>query len=58
MIIIILGQRLCASDKVIIPGAGTYEERGYIYSKVAGIVKFIKEENVCIKMTTFSFYSF
>lgn len=49
IIIIVLGQRLCASDKVIIPGAGTYEERGYIYSKVSGIVKFIKEENVRIK---------
>ncbi|XP_043675985.1 exosome complex component CSL4 [Vespula pensylvanica] len=39
------GQRLCASDKVVIPGAGTYEERGYIYSKLVGVVKFITEEN-------------
>ncbi|KAK2586298.1 hypothetical protein KPH14_001548 [Odynerus spinipes] len=44
-IICVPGQRLCVSDKVNIPGPGTYEQQGYIYSKLAGTVKLIKEEN-------------
>lgn len=47
LIICVPGQRLCISDKVNIPGPGTYEQQGYIYSKLAGTVKLIKEENTC-----------
>lgn len=39
------GQRLCMSDKINIPGRGTFEHEGYIYSKFAGIVKLVKENN-------------
>ncbi|XP_066603275.1 exosome complex component CSL4 [Prorops nasuta] len=42
------GQRLCVSDKVKLPGPGTYEAQGYIYSKLAGIVKQIKTDNTII----------
>ncbi|XP_032675376.1 exosome complex component CSL4 [Odontomachus brunneus] len=38
------GQRLCVSDKINIAGPGTYEQQGYIYSKLAGIVKLIENE--------------
>lgn len=40
------GQRLCVSDKVNIPGPGTYEQQGYIYSKLAGVVNLVQKENV------------
>ncbi|XP_029036732.1 exosome component 1 Csl4 [Osmia lignaria lignaria] len=45
IIVCVPGQRLCVSDKVNIAGSGTYEQQGYIYSKLAGIVKLIQEEN-------------
>lgn len=40
------GQRLCVSDKFNIAGPGTYEQQGYIYSKLVGVVKLIQKENV------------
>lgn len=43
---LIPGQRLCLSDKQNLPGPGTYEQQGYIYSKLAGTVELIKDENV------------
>ncbi|XP_001605472.1 exosome complex component CSL4 [Nasonia vitripennis] len=46
-IICIPGQRLCPADKTNIAGQGTYEQLGYIYSKFAGIVKVIKNDNTC-----------
>ncbi|XP_024940320.1 exosome complex component CSL4 [Cephus cinctus] len=46
-IICVPGQRLCVSDKINVPGPGTYEQHGYIYSKLAGVVKLAKNENVC-----------
>ncbi|XP_043268141.1 exosome complex component CSL4 [Venturia canescens] len=45
LIICVPGQRLCVSDKVNLPGPGTYEQQGYIYSKLAGTVELIKDEN-------------
>ncbi|EFN82797.1 3'-5' exoribonuclease CSL4-like protein [Harpegnathos saltator] len=39
LIICVPGQRLCVCDKINIAGPGTYEQQGYIYSKLAGIVK-------------------
>lgn len=44
--IYVKGQRLCVSDKANIAGPGTYEQQGYIYSKLAGTVKLITEEKV------------
>ncbi|XP_012223041.1 transcription initiation protein SPT3 homolog [Linepithema humile] len=44
LIICVPGQRLCVSDKVNIAGPGTYEQQGYIYSKLAGIVKLITDD--------------
>ncbi|KAG8035525.1 hypothetical protein G9C98_006971 [Cotesia typhae] len=44
-LICIPGQRLCLSNKLNLPGSGTYEENGYIYSKLIGTVEIIKEEN-------------
>lgn len=43
-VICVPGQRLCVSDKVNIAGSGTYEQQGYIYSKLAGIVKLVTNE--------------
>ena len=40
------GQRLCPVNKTNVPGQGTYEELGYIYSKFAGIVNVEKKEEV------------
>lgn len=40
------GQRLCAADKENVAGQGTYEQLGYIYSKFAGTVNIVKQENV------------
>lgn len=37
---------MCVSDKVNIAGPGTYEQQGYIYSKLAGIVKLIPSDKV------------
>ncbi|XP_076630412.1 exosome component 1 Csl4 [Colletes latitarsis] len=45
LIVCVPGQRLCISDKVNISGPGTYEQQGYIYSKLAGVVKLIPQEN-------------
>lgn len=36
------------SDKENLAGSGTYEQLGYIYSKLAGFVKVIKEKEVSI----------
>ncbi|XP_029173362.1 transcription initiation protein SPT3 homolog [Nylanderia fulva] len=43
LIVCVPGQRLCVSDKINIAGPGTYEQQGYIYSKLAGIVKLITD---------------
>lgn len=45
LIVCVPGQRLCISDKMNIAGPGTYEQQGYIYSKLAGVVKIVQEEN-------------
>ncbi|XP_017889751.1 exosome complex component CSL4 [Ceratina calcarata] len=45
LIVCVPGQRLCISDKMNIAGSGTYEQQGYIYSKLAGVVKIVQEEN-------------
>ncbi|GLH12922.1 uncharacterized protein GBIM_17574 [Gryllus bimaculatus] len=42
--ICIPGQRLCLADKEHIPGCGTYEKHGYIYSSLAGIVNVTKND--------------
>lgn len=47
LIICVPGQRLCVSDKVNIAGPGTYEQQGYIYSKLAGVVKLTTDEKTC-----------
>ncbi|XP_012527590.1 exosome complex component CSL4 [Monomorium pharaonis] len=44
LIICVPGQRLCVSDKSNVAGRGTYEQQGYIYSKLAGIVKLVTDE--------------
>ncbi|XP_046476038.1 exosome complex component CSL4 isoform X2 [Neodiprion pinetum] len=44
-IVCVPGQRLCLSDKVNVPGPGTYEQHGYIYSKLAGVVNLVKDEH-------------
>lgn len=36
---------MCISDKANIAGPGTFEQQGYIYSKLAGVVKLIQEDN-------------
>nr|CAD7424315.1 unnamed protein product [Timema monikensis] len=43
-----LGQRLCLSDKDYVPGCGTYERKGYIYSTLAGTVKIVKQDKSSI----------
>ncbi|XP_078033443.1 exosome component 1 Csl4 isoform X2 [Augochlora pura] len=45
LVVCVPGQRLCASDKINISGPGTYEQQGYIYSKLAGVVKLVPQEN-------------
>ncbi|XP_033219922.1 exosome complex component CSL4 [Belonocnema kinseyi] len=45
-IICVPGQRLFSSGKENIPGSGTYEQLGYIYSKLAGFVKIVKDKNI------------
>ncbi|XP_057341055.1 exosome complex component CSL4-like [Microplitis mediator] len=45
-LICIPGQRLCLSNKINVAGAGTYEENGYIYSKLVGTVEVMIEQNV------------
>ncbi|XP_034939396.1 exosome complex component CSL4 [Chelonus insularis] len=44
-LICVPGQRLCLSNKVNLPGPGTYELGGYIYSKLAGTVEILDDEN-------------
>ncbi|XP_012287824.1 exosome complex component CSL4 [Orussus abietinus] len=46
-IICVPGQRLCVADKANLAGPGTYEQHGYIYSKLAGVIKLVKNENTC-----------
>ena len=48
-----IGQRLCVSDKYNIAGPGTYEQQGYIYSKLAGVIKLTQKENVSKKLKQF-----
>lgn len=36
------------SDKINIAGPGTYEQQGYIYSKLAGTVKLTSDEKVSL----------
>lgn len=45
IVVCVPGQRLCVSDKFNIAGPGTYEQQGYIYSKLAGVIKLIQKEN-------------
>ncbi|XP_012058956.1 PREDICTED: transcription initiation protein SPT3 homolog [Atta cephalotes] len=44
LVICVPGQRLCVADKSNVAGAGTYEQQGYIYSKLAGIVKLVTDD--------------
>ncbi|KAF7987313.1 hypothetical protein HCN44_003075 [Aphidius gifuensis] len=43
-IVCVPGQRLCLSNKLNLPGPGTYELHGYIYSKLAGIVETVVDD--------------
>ncbi|CAG4993483.1 unnamed protein product [Colias eurytheme] len=43
--ICIPGMRLSVSNKDNIPGAGTYELKGYIYASLAGVLKMQEDEN-------------
>ncbi|XP_020288717.1 exosome complex component CSL4 [Pseudomyrmex gracilis] len=45
LIVCVPGQRLCAADKIA--GPGTYEQQGYIYSKLAGVVKLTTNDKTC-----------
>lgn len=47
-LICVPGQRLCLADTDHIPGSGTYERHGYIYSSLAGVVNMIKDEKSSI----------
>lgn len=40
------GQRLCLADDKHLPGQGTYERQGYIYSCLAGTVDVVDTDNV------------
>ncbi|CAH1396386.1 unnamed protein product [Nezara viridula] len=42
------GTRLCLAGDTHIPGTGTYERKGYIYSSLAGIVKITEKEKVFV----------
>ncbi|RLU25845.1 hypothetical protein DMN91_002006 [Ooceraea biroi] len=44
IIICVPGQRLCIANQVRLAGLGTYEEQGYIYSKLAGVVQLTDEK--------------
>nr|CAD7453304.1 unnamed protein product [Timema tahoe] len=46
--IVVRCQRLCLSDKDYVPGCGTYERKGYIYSTLAGTVKIVKQDKSSI----------
>ncbi|KAH0956384.1 hypothetical protein HN011_010306 [Eciton burchellii] len=48
LIVCVPGQRLCVSDKANLAGPGTYEQQGYIYSKLAGIVNLTTEDKTRI----------
>lgn len=45
-IVCVPGQRLCVADKNNVAGAGTYEQQGYIYSKLAGTVKLVTNDKI------------
>ncbi|XP_057341054.1 exosome complex component CSL4-like [Microplitis mediator] len=40
------GQRLCLSSRINVAGAGTYEENGYIYSKLLGTAELLIDKNI------------
>lgn len=40
------GQRLCLCEENTIPGQGTYERQGYIYSMLAGLVQIRQKDKV------------
>ncbi|KAJ6639733.1 Exosome complex component CSL4, partial [Pseudolycoriella hygida] len=42
------GQRLCLCDESTIPGQGTYERQGYIYSMLAGLVQIRQKDKMTI----------
>ncbi|XP_011858736.1 PREDICTED: transcription initiation protein SPT3 homolog [Vollenhovia emeryi] len=44
LIVCVPGQRLCIADKDNVAGPGTYEQQGYIYSKLAGVVKLVTND--------------
>lgn len=46
LLICVPGQRLCLSNKLQVPGQGTYERQGYIYSMLAGLVDIVEKDNV------------
>lgn len=46
-LICIPGQRICPLTEETISGEGTYERGGYIYSNLAGVLKFRKSDKVC-----------
>ncbi|XP_063703552.1 exosome complex component CSL4 [Culicoides brevitarsis] len=45
-LICIPGQRICPLTEETISGEGTYERGGYIYSNLAGVLKFRKSEKI------------
>lgn len=42
------GQRLCLCEENTIPGQGTYERQGYIYSMLAGLVQIRQKDKVIL----------
>ncbi|KAK0183180.1 hypothetical protein PV327_001247 [Microctonus hyperodae] len=44
LLVCVPGQRLCLSNDSNLPGPGTFEKNGYIYSKLAGSVNIITDE--------------
>lgn len=45
-LICIPGQRICPLTEETISGEGTYERGGYVYSNLAGVLKFRKNDKV------------
>lgn len=52
LLICVPGQRLCLSDKVHVPGQGTYERQGYVYSMLAGLVDIVDKDDVSNNIIT------
>lgn len=52
-LICIPGQRICPLTEETISGEGTYERADYIYSNLAGVLKFRKSEKVFIKKSVY-----